>query len=173
MINPLMAKAEASSLKTGDAKPQFDIGDSVDVHVRILGEDPKDKDKERIQVFSGIVIAKRGSGASEMFTVRRIVDGEGVERIFPLNSPKIAMVEVKRRAVVRRAKLYYLRDRVGKKAFTLKERTIHKETVGRKRTRVKARKEKVAATAAAAKEAETAAKTRKPRQRKKKEEGAK
>jgi large subunit ribosomal protein L19 len=87
----------------------FEIGDTVDVHTRIL-----EGDKERIQIFSGVVIAKRGSGMREMFTVRRIVAGEGVERTFPVHSPKVADVVVKRHAKVRRAKLYYLRDRIGK-----------------------------------------------------------
>jgi len=96
--------------------PTFDIGDQVDVHQRIL-----EGEKERIQVFSGVVISKRGEGMREMFTVRRIVQGEGVERIFPLHSPKIAKIEVKRTGAVRRAKLYYLRDRVGK-ATRLRER---------------------------------------------------
>ena len=94
----------------------FQIGDTVDVHLRIL-----EGQKERVQIFSGVVIARRGSGMSEMFTVRRIVQGEGVERVFPLHSPKIAKVEVKRTGVTRRAKLYYLRDRVGK-ATRLRER---------------------------------------------------
>ena len=94
----------------------FDIGDTVDVHTRIL-----EGDKERIQLFSGVVIARRGSGTREMFTVRRIVAGEGVERTFPVHSPKVAEVVVKRHARVRRAKLYYLRDRVGK-ATRLTER---------------------------------------------------
>jgi large subunit ribosomal protein L19 len=96
--------------------PKFAVGDSVDVHVRIL-----EGTKERVQVFSGTVIARRGEGGREMFTVRRIVQGEGVERIFPVVSPKIAKVEVKRTGENRRAKLYYLRDRVGK-ATKLKER---------------------------------------------------
>jgi large subunit ribosomal protein L19 len=96
--------------------PQFTIGDLVDVHVRIL-----EGQKERVQVFSGTVISRRGEGMREMFTVRRIVQGEGVERIFPLHSPKIAKVEVKRTGRVRRAKLYYLRERVGK-ATRLRER---------------------------------------------------
>jgi large subunit ribosomal protein L19 len=87
----------------------FNIGDTVDVHTRIL-----EGDKERIQIFSGVVIARRGSGTREMFTVRRIVAGEGVERSFPLHSPKVADVVVKRHAKVRRAKLYFLRERVGK-----------------------------------------------------------
>jgi len=96
--------------------PQFDIGDTVDVHTKIL-----EGEKERIQVFSGTVIARSGSGVREMFIVRRIVAGEGVERKFPLHSPRIDKIEVKRSGVVRRAKLYYLRDRVGK-AVRLKER---------------------------------------------------
>jgi len=98
------------------AEPAFEIGDTVDVHTRILeGED------ERIQIFSGTVIARSGSGMREMFVVRRIVAGEGVERKFPVHSPKLAKIDVKRRGVTRRAKLYYLRDRVGK-AVRLRER---------------------------------------------------
>ena len=79
-------------------------------------------EKERTQVFSGLVISRKGEGMREMFTVRRVVQGEGVERTFPLNSPKIAKIEVKRSGKVRRAKLYYLRDRVGKEATRLRER---------------------------------------------------
>src|SRR3972149_3947730 len=96
--------------------PSFDIGDTVDVHTKIL-----EGDKERIQVCTGVVIARSGSGSREMFTVRRIVANEGVERKFPLHSPKIEKIEVVRSGVVRRAKLYFLRDRVGK-AVRLKER---------------------------------------------------
>jgi large subunit ribosomal protein L19 len=95
---------------------EFRVGDQVDVHQRIL-----EGGKERIQVFSGVVIGRRGEGMREMFTVRRIVQGEGVERTFPLNTPKIAKLEVKRTGATRRAKLYYLRDRVGK-ATRLRER---------------------------------------------------
>ncbi len=105
---------EAASRKA--VAPTFEIGDTVDVHTKIL-----EGDKERIQIFSGTVIARSGSGTSEMFTVRRIVAGEGVERKFPLHSPRIDKVEVKRSSVVRRAKLYFLRDRVGK-AVKLRER---------------------------------------------------
>ena len=90
--------------------------DTVDVHLKIL-----EGNKERIQVFTGVVIARSGSGSREMFSVRRIVAGEGVERKFPFHSPRIEKVEVKRSGVVRRAKLYFLRDRVGK-AVRLKER---------------------------------------------------
>jgi len=96
--------------------PEFTIGDTVDVSLRIL-----EGTKERIQVFNGVVIARKGDGLRETFTVRRIVQGEGVERVFPLHSPKIAKIEVKRTGAVRRAKLYYLRQRVGK-ATRLRER---------------------------------------------------
>lgn len=115
MRNKLILAAEASSLRTDAIN--FDIGDTVDVHQRIL-----EGDKERIQIFNGVVIARRGTGTNENFTVRRIVAGEGVERTFPINSPKLAKVEVKRHGKVRRAKLYYLRDRTGK-ATRLVERT--------------------------------------------------
>src|SRR3989442_10795682 len=110
-----MKSVEDSALRKGDPL-KFDIGDQVDVHVRIL-----EGEKERIQVYGGTVIARRGGGSREMFTVRRIVQGEGVERIFPLHSPRIAAVEVKRSGKVRRAKLYYLRERVGK-STRLRER---------------------------------------------------
>ncbi len=93
----------------------FEIGDTVDVHVRIV-----EGEKERIQVFSGTVIARGGKGVNESFTVRRVVQGEGVERIFPVHGPRIEKVETKRRGRARRAKLYFLRDRVGK-AIRLKE----------------------------------------------------
>ena len=114
MSQQILELVEKSSLK--EEPPQFDIGDTVDVHTRIL-----EGEKERIQIFNGVVIARAGSGSRETFTVRRIVAGEGVERKFPLHSPKIAQIEVKRRGVVRRAKLYFLRDRIGK-AVRLRER---------------------------------------------------
>lgn len=114
MRNKLLDIAEQSSLREEPLK--FAVGDTVDVHTRIL-----EGNKERIQVFSGVVIARRGHGTSEMFTVRRIVAGEGVERTFPVNTPKIAKIEVKRHGRVRRAKLFYLRDRTGK-ATRLRER---------------------------------------------------
>ncbi len=116
MDSRLLDLVEKDSVKSD--VPFFEIGDTVDVHCRIL-----EGDKERIQIFNGIVIARNGTGSREMFTVRRIVQGEGVERKFPLNSPRIAKIEVKRSGVVRRAKLYYLRDRVGK-AVRLKERRV-------------------------------------------------
>ncbi len=114
MDTKLIDIVEAGSLK--EDKPQFEVGDTVDVHTRIL-----EGAKERIQVFSGVVIAIAGAGSKETFIVRRIVAGEGVERKFPVHSPRIAKVEVKRSSVVRRAKLYFLRDRIGK-ATRLKER---------------------------------------------------
>lgn len=114
MSQQLMNLVEESSLK--ENIEDCEIGDTVDVHTKIL-----EGDKERVQVFSGVVIARSGAGTREMFTVRRIVANEGVERKFPLHSPRVAKIEVKRSGVVRRAKLYFLRDRVGK-AVRLKER---------------------------------------------------
>ena len=89
--------------------PPFSVGDTINVHVRII-----EGEKERIQVYQGVLIAQKGRGINRMITVRRIVANEGVERIFPLHSPRIAEIEVVRRGDARRAKLYYLRDRVGK-----------------------------------------------------------
>ena len=117
MSQQLMNLVEKTSMKV--EIPYFEIGDTVDVHCRIL-----EGEKERIQVFTGVVIARSGSGTREMFSVRRIVQGEGVERKFPLHSPRIAKIAVTRAGVVRRAKLYFLRDRVGK-AVRLKERRIN------------------------------------------------
>jgi large subunit ribosomal protein L19 len=91
------------------APPKFDVGDTVDVSVKII-----EGDKEREQVFSGTVIAKRHQGLSETVTVRRIVQGEGVERIFPVHSPRVVKIVVRTKGKVRRAKLHYLRDRVGR-----------------------------------------------------------
>jgi len=114
MKNALLAAVEADNMKA--EVPKFEVGDTVDVHQRIL-----EGEKERVQIFNGVVIARKGGGNRETFTVRRIVQGEGVERVFPIHSPKIAKVEVKRSGATRRAKLYYLRDRVGK-ATKLRER---------------------------------------------------
>lgn len=91
--------------------PEFCIGDTVIVNVKI-----KEGNRQRVQAYEGIVIAKRSGGVSETFTVRRVTHGVGVERVFPLNSPNIDSIKVVRRGKVRRAKLYYLRDRVGKAA---------------------------------------------------------
>ena len=109
MKTALLEKVEQSQLK--EKAPEFQIGDSVRVHVKI-----KEGDKERIQVYGGTVIARNGGGSSETFTVRHISYGEGVERVFPLHSPYVTKVEVERSGGVRRAKLYYLRDRTSKQS---------------------------------------------------------
>jgi large subunit ribosomal protein L19 len=95
----------------------FNVGDTVRVHTKVV-----EGDKERIQIFAGIVIGRRGRGLNEMFTVRRISYGEGVERVFPVNSPRVEKIEVERHGDVRRAKLTYLRKRIGKGATLVKER---------------------------------------------------
>ncbi|HYP06657.1 MAG TPA: 50S ribosomal protein L19 [Bryobacteraceae bacterium] len=118
MSQQILESVEKSSLKPAEEITSFAIGDTVDVHTKIM-----EGDKERIQIFSGVVIARSGSGARDMFTVRRIVAGQGVERKFPLHSPRIAKIEVKRSGVVRRAKLYYMRERSGK-ATRLRERRV-------------------------------------------------
>jgi len=103
----MLDAAESKSLK--EHIPHFEIGDTVDVHCRI-----KEGDKERLQIFTGTVIARKGRGINETFTVRRIVGDEGVERIFPLHSPNVVDIKPVRSGKVRRAKLYYLRKRTGK-----------------------------------------------------------
>ncbi|MDC7676850.1 50S ribosomal protein L19 [Asticcacaulis machinosus] len=102
---------ECAKLRAGKTFPEFQPGDTVRVNVKI-----KEGDRERVQAYEGVVIARAGAGINENFTVRKISFGEGVERVFPLLSPMIDSIEVKRRGVVRRAKLYYLRDRRGKSA---------------------------------------------------------
>ncbi len=109
-----LEKIHQELVKT-DVAP-FAPGDTVKVHTRVL-----EGGKERIQIFAGIVIARNGVGVSQAFTVRKISYGEGVERVFPLHSPKVAKVEVTKRGKVRRAKLHYLRGRVGRDATTVKE----------------------------------------------------
>lgn len=109
----IINKIEQEQLKAEVAP--FNVGDTVKVHTRVI-----EGGKERVQIFQGIVIAKRGSGVNEAFTVRKISYGEGVERSFPVHTPRIAKVEVVSRGLVRRAKLHYLRDRVGKEAMTVK-----------------------------------------------------
>ncbi len=99
----------ADQLKSEEEIPYFSVGDTLNVHVRII-----EGSKERIQVYQGVLIAQKGRGINRMITLRRIVANEGVERVFPLHSPRVAKVEVVRRGDSRRAKLYYLRDRVGK-----------------------------------------------------------
>jgi len=106
-----LEKEEADRLSAKRATPEFQPGDTVRVNVRI-----KEGERERVQAYEGVCIARAGSGHHENFTVRKISFGEGVERVFPVLSPNIESIEVKRRGVVRRAKLYYLRDRRGKSA---------------------------------------------------------
>lgn len=98
----------------------FSVGDTVRVHTKVV-----EGDKERIQIFSGVVIGRRGRGLNSTFTVRRISYGEGVERVFPVHSPRVEKVEVERQGSVRRAKLTYLRKRVGKGAVAVKEKEVH------------------------------------------------
>jgi len=107
MSQALIEQIEAEQIKTN--LPKVNVGDTVDVHCRII-----EGSKERIQVFTGVVIKMQGRGLTATITVRRIVANEGVERTFPVHSPRIATIEVKRQGHVRRAKLYYLRERVGK-----------------------------------------------------------
>jgi large subunit ribosomal protein L19 len=113
-MNQIIDAIEKEQQK-GDAR-QFSVGDSVRVHTRVV-----EGDKERIQVFAGIVIGRKGRGLNETFTVRRISYGEGVERVFPLHSPRIAKVEVEQQGRVRRARLNYLRARKGKEATAVRE----------------------------------------------------
>lgn len=100
--------------------PQFHVGDTVNMHINI-----REGDKQRVQIFNGVVIARKGAGTGETFTVRRIVANEGVERIFLVHSPSIVKVEVVRSGKVRRAKLYFLRDRVGKSRRLREKRVRH------------------------------------------------
>ena len=130
--------------------PFFRVGDTVDVHVSSVESVEvgrgKTEEKERIQIFNGTVISRQGTGNRETFTVRRIVAGEGVERTFPLHSPKIRNIEVKRMGRVRRAKLYYLRGRTGK-ATRVRERIWDKSRLEYERKKQEARKRTPAATA--------------------------
>lgn len=121
MGSPLLRLVEKPYLK--NSLPTFHVGDTVDVHTRIV-----EGDKERIQVFNGVVIARRGGGINENFTVRRIVANEGVERAFPLHSPLVVDIKVRRRGKVRRAKLYFLRERLGKARRLRELRITHKKT---------------------------------------------
>ncbi len=115
MNQALLDKIQNEQFRKNDVP--FNVGDSVRVHTKVV-----EGDKERIQVFSGVVIGRRGRGLNETFTVRRISYGEGVERIFPTHSPRIDKVEVERQGSVRRAKLTYLRKRIGKGATVVKEK---------------------------------------------------
>jgi large subunit ribosomal protein L19 len=124
--------------------PEFHVGDTVDVSVSIVERVEvgrgKTEEKERIQVFNGTVIARKGCGARETFTVRRIVAGEGVERTFPLHSPKIRGIQVRRMGRVRRAKLYYLRSRTGK-ATRVREKIWDKTRIAYEREKAARRRQ--------------------------------
>src|SRR5438552_1134247 len=115
MNQALQEKIESEQYRKGESK--FAVGDSVKVHTKVV-----EGDKERIQVFAGVVIGRRGHGLNETFSVRRISYGEGVERVFPLHSPRVDKIEVERKGSVRRAKLTYLRKRIGKGAVAVKEK---------------------------------------------------
>jgi large subunit ribosomal protein L19 len=126
MNQALLRKIESEQFRKDS--PQFAVGDSVRVHTKVV-----EGDKERIQIFAGVVIGKRGTGLNETFTVRRISHGEGVERVFPLHSPRVDKVEVERHGAVRRAKLTYLRHRIGKGATLVPERVTVKTAPAAKR----------------------------------------
>lgn len=116
-MNPIIN--EISQEQVLEGRDQFKVGDGVRVHTRV-----REGNKERIQVFAGIVIALKGHGIHQTFTVRRISFGEGVERVFPVHSPNIEKIEVDRESVTMRARMYYLRDRIGKAANKVKERRL-------------------------------------------------
>jgi large subunit ribosomal protein L19 len=115
MNQALLDKIESEQYRKNPV--DFEVGDSVKVHTKVV-----EGDKERIQIFAGVVIGIRGHGLNETFTVRRISYGEGVERVFPIHSPRVDKVEIERKGSVRRAKLTYLRDRLGKGATLVKEK---------------------------------------------------
>jgi large subunit ribosomal protein L19 len=125
MNQALLDKIHSEQFRKDAAK--FGVGDSVKVHTKVV-----EGDKERIQIFSGVVTGKRGRGLNETFTVRRISYGEGVERIFPLHSPRVDKIEVERQGAVRRAKLTYLRKRLGKGATLVKEKQAKVEAPAKK-----------------------------------------
>ena len=120
MNQELLNKVESAQLRKEAL--EFNVGDSVKVHTKVV-----EGEKERIQVFAGLVIGRRGHGMNETFTVRRISYGEGVERVFPVHSPRIDKVVVERQGKVRRAKLTYLRERIGKKALAVKAKDVRRQ----------------------------------------------
>ena len=119
-MNPIIKEITANQVKSDI--PPFRVGDGVRVHTKV-----REGDKERIQIFSGIVIARKGSGIHENFTVRRISYGEGVERVFPVNSPNIEAIEIELQSDPMKARLYYLRNRTGKAAVAVKVKTRRSE----------------------------------------------
>jgi len=116
MVSSLIETVQEKHLKK--SVPRFDVGDTVDVHVKIV-----EGDKERVQIFNGTVISRKGEGITSVFTVRRIVNNEGVERIFPVHSPSVVSIDVRRSGYTRRSKLYFLRQRTGK-AVRLREKWV-------------------------------------------------
>lgn len=120
-MNPIIKEITAHQLKKG--LPPFKVGDGVRVHTKV-----REGEKERIQVFSGVVIARKGHGIHESFTVRRISYGEGVERVFPVNSPNIDKIEIEHESENMRARMYYLRQRTGKAAMAVKKKRYEEET---------------------------------------------
>lgn len=146
MNQALLDKIESEQYRKSPT--DFAVGDSVRVHTKVV-----EGDKERIQIFSGVVIGRRGHGLNSTFTVRRISYGEGVERIFPDHSPRVEKVEVERKGSVRRAKLTYLRKRIGKGATLVRE----KETSAAEKTAARDAKKKAKATAKADAAAKAAA----------------
>lgn len=180
MNRDILHQVEARNTNKERTIGEFDIGDSVDVKVKIT-----EGDKSRIQTFSGTVIARVHGGLREAFTVRRLVDGEGVERTFPIHSPHIVGVDVKRKGVARRAKLYFLRDRVGKATKLREKRGVLEEAAaeaaatadaagGGKKGRKRGAKAKAERKARAAAEgaAKAAAKSHKATAKKEKEPAA-
>lgn len=121
-MKPVIREITQSQLKSD--RPAFKVGDGVRVHTKV-----REGEKERIQIFAGIVIARKGHGIHETFTVRRVSYGEGVEKVFPVNSPNVETIEVDRTSRTMRARLYYLRDRVGKRAVQVKEKKVTKAAV--------------------------------------------
>ena len=150
-MNPIIQEITASQVKKDITS--FKVGDGVRVHTKV-----REGDKERVQVYAGIVIARKGHGIHETFTVRRLSYGEGVERVFPVNSPNIEKIEVERESEPMRARLYYLRRRTGKAAVAIKEKDraaeIHAEKVAAQSKNAPAQKP---ASAKPVAEAETAA----------------
>ncbi len=133
MNQALLDKIESEQLRK-DSTP-FNVGDSVRVHTKVV-----EGEKERIQIFAGVVLGRRGHGLNETFTVRRISYGEGVERVFPVNSPRIEKIEVERQGQVRRAKLTYLRQRIGRGATLVKEKTnVEANSKPKSKSKVKAK----------------------------------
>jgi len=125
MTHPIIREIEKSQMKK--TVPQFNVGDTVEVRTKV-----REGDKERVQLFVGTVIARRGGGPRETFVVRRLVQGEGVERTFPLHSPNLLDIRVSHSGEVRRAKLYYLRGRVGK-ATRIKGRVVHQKASSKRK----------------------------------------